>query len=503
MITQNSIVFDANKEEYIVQNFLGEGSFGRVYKIKKKVGGDIFALKTLNDPFVNNDMIKAFLNEGEKTKEISHPNVIKYIFFHDGSLYTNLPMYIIMEYANEGNLEEMISERKSENKLFSNDDLLKIFKQLIAGMDAINKVLIHRDIKPDNILIKDGQLKISDFGLSKIVTQATRTSTFKGLGCIPYLAPEGWNFEKNTIQMDIYSMGIVFYYLSSFKFPYSPPNGSIDEWKKAHLFSIPKPLDSINQKISPIISRVIIKMMEKNCINRFNNWIEISNELSKTTIPKSSDGELIETIVKRWNTEKLEAEKAAADKRQKLQEIEEFRNLILHQLNTELIEPIKDFVESINYVSPGRILLHNTQDVFFTNISCAGRNIVIGMSPLFKKNFIREVKDHRFPSGVFRGIVMPQLDGKEVLAWGLIKASDGRGFNVLLLKDDDNLYGRWALLFNSHHVFNNLANRPTPFPFEFNELERELQLVRSTHIYVTEVCGLEIDRVKAFLSAYF
>src|SRR3989337_2394501 len=177
MITQNSIVFDAEGNEYIVESFVGRGSFGDVYSIRKKIVNEIYALKTLSAPFVDETTLKSFSNEGKLALEISHPNVIQYYYFHDGNLYKDLPMYIIMEYADGGTLENRIKEKINDKSFYSNDELFAIFSQLIEGMKAVNSKLVHRDIKPDNILIHQNNFKISDFGLSKIVTQATRTST--------------------------------------------------------------------------------------------------------------------------------------------------------------------------------------------------------------------------------------------------------------------------------------------------------------------------------------
>ncbi len=108
-------------------------------------------------------------------------------------------------------------KRKKSESFFSDREIIAMYKQLICGMKAINENLVHRDIKPDNILIKDSMLKVSDFGLSKVVADKTRTGTFKGFGHLLYMAPEGWTMEKNTIQMDIYSMGLVFYEIATFK----------------------------------------------------------------------------------------------------------------------------------------------------------------------------------------------------------------------------------------------------------------------------------------------
>ena len=91
---------------------------------------------------------------------------------------------------------------------------MNIFHQIIDGMEAINRVLVHRDIKPDNIFINNGVFKIADFGLAKIIQDKTRSKTFKGWGTEPYIAPEAYRFEKNTIQMDMYSIGLVFFQIA-------------------------------------------------------------------------------------------------------------------------------------------------------------------------------------------------------------------------------------------------------------------------------------------------
>ena len=95
--------------------------------------------------------------------------------------------------------------------------------QLVDGIEAINAKMLHRDLKPDNILIGADGLKIGDFGLSKIVGAATRSRTFKGGQHILYMAPEGWKQETNQIQIDMYSMGIIFFEIASLAFPYDYP----------------------------------------------------------------------------------------------------------------------------------------------------------------------------------------------------------------------------------------------------------------------------------------
>src|SRR5690606_9381868 len=121
--------------------------------------------------------------------------------------------------------------------------------QLSEGMRSINEHLVHRDIKLENILIRDGILKIADVGISKPVNEGTRQITFKGAGSVKYTAPERWRNETNTIQNDIYSMGIVFYELATLQHPFDVASEDAYSWQQAHFFQNAKPIKEINANI--------------------------------------------------------------------------------------------------------------------------------------------------------------------------------------------------------------------------------------------------------------
>jgi serine/threonine protein kinase len=173
VIVIGTIIQDHTKAEYEITKFIGAGSFGNVYEARKKSDGTLWAVKSLQTPFADQTILKAFINEGNLAAKISHQNVIKYVFFHDGSTFSGLPPYIIMELADGGTLAQLIESRRLKGQFLSNDELRAFFAQLINGMEAINSFLVHRDIKPDNILLVSNTLKISDFGLSKIVAETT------------------------------------------------------------------------------------------------------------------------------------------------------------------------------------------------------------------------------------------------------------------------------------------------------------------------------------------
>jgi eukaryotic-like serine/threonine-protein kinase len=251
IILIGSSIFDHEGNSYEIIQRIGEGAFGVVFKARVKSSGEVFAVKTLQTSYADKATFDAFAHEGKLASNIRHKNVIQYIYFHDGSTHVNLSPYIIMEWAEGGTLYSLMERKKSSNSQFANDELMGMFSQLIEGMEAINSKLIHRDIKPDNILISHGTLKISDFGLCKVVSDATRTSTLKGMGCIPYMAPEAWKSEKNTIAMDIYSMGIVFYQLATAQHPLRVERNDAISWERVHLYQNPVLPNTINKTDLP------------------------------------------------------------------------------------------------------------------------------------------------------------------------------------------------------------------------------------------------------------
>ena len=145
-INLKDIFYDEKEQEYEVTEHIGSGGFGDVYKISKKIDNSIWALKTIHLTVNNKQDIKAILNEGRNALKIKNENVINYIYFHDGTKYNNLPPYIIMEYANGGNLNDFIDANKGSQKYIENSVLILMFRQLINGMKAINNYLVSRHI---------------------------------------------------------------------------------------------------------------------------------------------------------------------------------------------------------------------------------------------------------------------------------------------------------------------------------------------------------------------
>ncbi len=103
-----------------------------------------------------------------------------------------------------------------------------------------------------------------------------------------------------------------------------------------------------------------------------------------------------------------------------------------------------------------------------------------------------------------RELKLPMIDKKRIMVWGYLKANNCKGFNLILLHNSQSIYGDWLLLFNRHRVIAvQRDNRPEPFPFEMNEIEKEINYLNAMHIYVTDRITLDYDKIKEFLIEYF
>ncbi|PEL87093.1 serine/threonine-protein kinase [Bacillus wiedmannii] len=505
-------VFDDEGNSYEVLNEIGKGGFGRVHKIKKEKDSSYWALKIL-PPYTSNVVqLEGFRNESEMALKVSHENTMKYKYIHDGSTYESLPPYIIMELADGGSLKDFIQQQKKNGEFLNNENLHQMFNQLINGMEHINNELVHRDIKPDNILIKDGKLIITDFGLGKIVDAATRSQTFKGYGTSEYIAPEGWKGEKNTIQMDIYAMGMTFYELATLEQAFDMPSHATDrEWMEKHLYDFPTNPTKKNTKLTSTISQVIMKMIEKRLNKRYKTWSEIRESLALDSLPKANNQErvnlMLQNLIERnafKRSKELEAERLR-------EETLKYEKLIYSQFQNDIYEPIKEFVDEFNERSlDGKIGLQDIMDTWnsYKTSMRLPSDILISID-------VRILRDEDFMRDVPREIPMPYLGNtrrilkrpifpigdKKVLAWGYIKNQQGIGYNLLLLEDKDELYGEWIMLSNSVNALVAMKyNRPDQFVFEFNELEKEIQHVRGLHIYDIEVMPFDIEKIQEFIA---
>ena len=505
IITIGSIVPDDKGNKYKVIDSIKPGGFGQVFLCERELDKKKFAVKTMLNVFPSTEEYNAFQNELMAAKEIKADNVVLYEFMHDGKMFEEYPPYIIMEFANQGSLQHLLEQKMETQTFFTNIELTQMFLQLASGMKHINFILVHRDIKPDNILIVDGVLKITDFGLAKYAEATTRGITFKGYGTKEYCAPEVWKNEKNTIYMDIYSMGIVFYEIATLKYPYIVAGG---DYADAHLYKPVENPTKHNPSLEPKLVSIINKMLQKPKSKRFSDWQEIIDMLSTDDLLGASDSKIVsfaQAAVSMQNAKDNAIQKKQSEDEKKKNERRNHIKNIMFYFNDVILEEIKEYVKVFNlqYASGGIDL--NLRNFKLTSESNSitvtmpnHQRIIIKLSVINPENFT-EVMGYtqrngygvRIPTATRTSI--PMCRRKKVLAWGKIEDDNGLGYNILLLENGVDEYGDWFILYNKN---SGLARTPRPEPFAFSEdeLPRELMVIDATHIYISELQKYDFSR---------
>lgn len=504
IITIGSKLLDDKGNHYILDETLGSGGFGDVYKAHSESDGSVVAIKLFKNTFNSDEAYLSFQKETNQSKLIDSDNVIKYLFVHDGKLFSEYPPYIIMEYTDGGTLRQFLKDQNEV--LLDIETLNNIFMQLACGMKAVSEHLVHRDIKPENILNFNGTFKITDFGLSKNAGDSTKTLTFKNYGTVYYIAPEAWNSDKNTIQMDIYSMGIVFYELATLSFPYTiPMKQDYDNFRKMHLYDTVINPSNKNPNLPPHIVSMIIKMLEKPTQKRFNNWDEIIKVLETKPLPQSDVSAFVNRAISNRNERELERQRQESKKREAETQRKDYINFVFSQYHNTITETISEFVDALNTQNPnGKKVTVNElppsdpSEEFSTSIATTSNgSIHISGEILFKYKFKRNVQT---PFGDIRTInYIPQCKGKDILLWCQVEDMSGYGFNLLLTKNDSSMYGDWYVLENKVSALSQ-ERRNSPFGFTLNELPKEINNIGVTHIYELNLYPYTKDKLLSFIA---
>ncbi len=217
---------------------IGNGSFGIVFQVKRKIDGKIYALKRVNLKNLNPKERMNSLNEIRFLASISHQNIISYkeSFYEEKTGNLNL----VLEYANDGDLHSKIFQQKNKKVYFKEKQIWSYFIQLVKGLKVLHdNNLMHRDLKTANIfLMKNGICKLGDLNVAKLYNGDLLNSKM-GTPC--YAAPEIWNHKTYTFKSDIWSLGIILYELCTFNLPFygSDYKDTYKKLMKGYYTSIP------------------------------------------------------------------------------------------------------------------------------------------------------------------------------------------------------------------------------------------------------------------------
>lgn len=258
---------------YEIIKKIGDGGMAFVYKAKDILLNRIVAVKVLRPEFVDDDeFLGKFKREAEAVASLSHPNIVNvYDVGEDGKVH-----YIVMEYIDGQNLKEII---KNEGTL-DEYTALDITKQIAMALSAAHKKgIIHRDIKPHNILISnEGRVvKVADFGIAKAVSNSTMTNIGSIIGSVHYFSPEQAKGKFVSNNADLYSLGIVLYEMIIGKVPFrgdSPISIALQHINDEIEFTSEEQIN-IPQSVRTIIK----KLTEKSSVDRYQSAEEVIEDI--------------------------------------------------------------------------------------------------------------------------------------------------------------------------------------------------------------------------------
>ena len=259
-------------DRYQIIKSIGEGGMANVYLAYDTILDRNVAVKVLRGDLATDEkFVRRFQREALSASSLNHPNIVEvYDVGEDNGQY-----YIVMQYIEGKHLKELLKKRGH----LTITEVVDIMLQITDGMSvAHDSYIIHRDIKPQNIMIlENGLVKITDFGIAMAMNATQLTQTNSVMGSVHYLPPEQANGKGATLQSDIYSMGILMYELLTGKLPYRGENAV-----EIALKHLKEPLPSIREEIPNIpnsIENIIKKATAKNIKNRYADAREMHEDL--------------------------------------------------------------------------------------------------------------------------------------------------------------------------------------------------------------------------------
>lgn len=257
---------------YEIEEIIGVGGMAVVYKAYDNVENRTVALKILKDEFVGNtEFIRRFKNESKAIAMLSHPNIVK---VYDVS-FGDLIQYIVMEYIDGITLKEYIESRGSLRW----NDAVYFTTQILRGLQhAHDKGIIHRDVKPQNIMVlSDGTIKVADFGIARFARGDQRTVTDMAIGSVHYISPEQARGDKTDEKADIYSVGVMLYEMLTGKLPFDAD--SAVSVAIMQLQRDPQLPTEINPSIPLGLEQITMQAMQKSGERRYQSAAEMLCDL--------------------------------------------------------------------------------------------------------------------------------------------------------------------------------------------------------------------------------
>lgn len=291
---------------YKIQTLIGTGGMAAVYLAKDLILDRLVAIKVLRLDFrQNNDAMRRFRREALSATQLTHPNIVG-VYDVGQSQEMN---YIVMEYVEGTDLKDYIRQRGALHPI----EAVRIMMQIVSAIAAAHQNrIIHRDIKPQNILIdREGNVKITDFGIAVALSDTSLTQTNTLLGSVHYLSPEQARGGMATIQTDIYALGIVLYELLTGRVPFDGESAVSIALK--HFQEPLPPVVNPTAMVPQSLENIVLKATAKDPMNRYRSCYEMFQDLKtcldstrlyeKKFVPTSFSGET--KVLTPINTQKV------------------------------------------------------------------------------------------------------------------------------------------------------------------------------------------------------
>lgn len=272
-----------NKDKYVgkrldgryeIRELIGNGGMANVYLAYDKLEDRMVALKILKDEYIDNEeFLRRFRNESKAIAVLSHPNIVK-VF--DVSFGNNI-QYIVMEYIDGITLKEYIEQNGKLNWKEAVHFTVQILRAL---QHAHERGVIHRDIKPQNImLLEDGTIKVMDFGIASVARDERVKSSDKAIGSVHYISPEQASGATTDERTDIYAVGVMMYEMLTGKLPFEGANP--EQIAVMHMQSKAVPPRNLNPEIPEGLEEITMRAMQKDVNMRYQSTVEMLRDIDE------------------------------------------------------------------------------------------------------------------------------------------------------------------------------------------------------------------------------
>ena len=273
-----------------IERIIGQGGMGAVYLAQQSRPARAVAVKVLIpasglDPDQQRIFLERFRREADTVAKLEHNNILPIYEYDEAIVDGQRLAYLVMPFIRGGTLRERIDEFKRQGRQFELSTIASYISQIANALSYAHSLgVIHRDIKPGNLLFhQDGRLLLSDFGIVRLIAMPSLTTAGSFLGTAEYASPEQVSAAELDPRSDIYSLGIILYELLTNHVPFTGPNPFAVMSKQ---LSEPVPsLRNIRPDLSPSIEFVVKKALAKNPKDRYQNAIEMADDLRAAISP--------------------------------------------------------------------------------------------------------------------------------------------------------------------------------------------------------------------------